>query len=333
MNIYEVALQYLKEGKKGIVATVVNKVGAAPREEGAKMFIGEEGRVAGTIGGGRLEAEVEQNALADMGRKDGNLLGFRMNAREVADDGMLCGGDVDVLLEPVLGNHRDVYEKVGEYLQKGARAIIVTRFGRGFLQKALVDRHGGIWGDPMDVGEVAKLRDFWNEKKVRMVDAATVVEPLSALPHLYIFGAGHVSQYLATVAKIVDFNVTVIDDREEFANPGRFPGADRVMAADFRKVFDKLEFTGTEYVVIVTRGHAHDAVVLEETVQRPTRYIGMIGSKRKVGIIFDHLRDKGVNEDTLRSVYAPIGIDINSETPQEIAISIVAELIRVRGES
>lgn len=327
------ALQYLKEGKKGIVATVVNKVGAAPREEGAKMFIGEEGRVAGTIGGGRLEAEVEQNALADIGRKDGNLVSFRMNAREVADDGMLCGGDVDVLLEPVLGTHRDVYEKLGEYVQKGARAIVVTRFGRGFLQKTLVDRHGGIWGDPMDAAEVAKLRDFWNEKRVRMVDNTTVMEPLSALPRLYIFGAGHVSQHLATVARIVDFKITVIDDREEFANPVRFPEADRVIVGDFRKVFDELEFTGSEYVVIVTRGHAHDAVVLEETVQRPTRYMGMIGSKRKVGIIFDHLRDKGVSEDILKSVYAPVGIEINSETPQEIAISIVAEMIKVRGES
>ena len=168
-----------------------------------------------------MEAEVEQNALADMGRKDGNLLGFRMNAREVADDGMLCGGDVDVLMEPVLGTHRDFYEKLGEYLQKGARAIIVTKFGRGFLQKTLMDRHGGIWGDPMDVAEVAKFRDFWNEKRVRMVDNTTVVEPLSAPPHLYIFGAGHVSQHLATVARIVDFKVTVIDDREEFRQPGQ----------------------------------------------------------------------------------------------------------------
>lgn len=334
MTVYEAVLEHLKEGKRGAVATVVNKAGAAPREEGAKMFIGEGGRIAGTIGGGRLEAEIEQKALADMGRKDGVLINFRMNAREVADNGMLCGGDVDILIEPVLENHREVYEKVSECLAKGTRAFVVTRFGRGgLLHKTLVSYREGMCGDPMDETELAELRDFWNEKRVRMVGGDTLVEPLSILPHLYIFGAGHVSHYLAKVARMVDFNVSVIDDRAEFANAERFPDADRVIVADFREVFRDLEFTGSEYVVIVTRGHAHDAAVLEEAVKRPTRYTGMIGSKRKVGIVLDHLRAKGVSEDVLRSVYAPIGIDINSETPQEIAISIVAELIKVRGAS
>lgn len=333
MNVYEAVIRCLTEGRKGAIATVVSKAGAAPREEGAKMIVGEDGRIAGTIGGGRLEAEIERRAVADMERKDGAVMRFRMNAREVADNGMLCGGDVDILIEPILADHREVYEKLWWCLTKGSKAIVVTKFGRGLLRKTLVSHHGVVWGDPMDEKELAGLRDFWNEKRVRMVGGDTLVEPLFGLPHLYIFGAGHVSQYLAKVARIVDFDVSVIDDRAEFANSERFPDADRVIVADFREVFDDLEFSGNEYVVIVTRGHTHDAAVLEETVKRPTRYMGMIGSKRKVGIILDHLRDKGVGEDILRSVYAPIGIDINSETPQEIAVSIVAELIKVRGAS
>ena len=331
LNVYEAVIRCLTEGRKGAIATVVSKAGAAPREEGAKMIVGEDGRIAGTIGGGRLEAEIERRAVADMERKDGAVMRFRMNAREVADNGMLCGGDVDILIEPILADHREVYEKLWWCLTKGSKAIVVTKFGEAFSGNTGEPSRGSL-GDPMDEKELAGLRDFWNEKRCEWL-AATRWWNLFRLPHLYIYGAGHVSQYLAKVARIVDFDVSVIDDRAEFANSERFPDADRVIVADFREVFDDLEFSGNEYVVIVTRGHTHDAAVLEETVKRPTRYMGMIGSKRKVGIILDHLRDKGVGEDILRSVYAPIGIDINSETPQEIAVSIVAELIKVRGAS
>jgi xanthine dehydrogenase accessory factor len=130
---------------------------------------------------------------------------------------------------------------------------------------------------------------------------------------------------------MVDFNVTVIDDREEFANRERFPEADRIIIEDFDKAFSRIDFSCESYLVIVTRGHSHDALVLEKSIDHPTRYIGMIGSKRKVRMVLDYLREKGVNEEVLGSVHAPIGLAINSETPQEIAISIVAELIQVRG--
>jgi xanthine dehydrogenase accessory factor len=331
MSIYDSVVRYLSEEKKGIVATVVNKAGAAPREEGAKMFVGEDKKTYGTIGGGKLEAEVIDEALKAMESTEVRLYHIRMDAKAVEDEGMLCGGNVDVLLEPILDKHKIVYECIRGFEKKGIRAVIVTRFNKSTLQKSLIDRNGDIWGDPLEKEEASKLRDFWSEHQVRFVNTDTVVEPLAVFSNLYIFGAGHVSQFLSKVAKLVDFNVTVIDDREEFANRERFPEADTIIVEDFEKVFNILDFTTNSSIVIVTRGHSHDALVLEKSVEQPTRYIGMIGSKRKVHMVLDYLSEKGVKKEILESIHAPIGIDINSETPQEIAISIVAELIKVRG--
>jgi xanthine dehydrogenase accessory factor len=331
MNIYDFVVRNLSEGRKGMLATIVNKAGAAPREEGAKMFVGEDQKSFGTIGGGRLEAEVIDEAIKSMNAMEARLLHFRMDAKAVADEGMLCGGNVDVLLEPVLDRHKEVYEGLRDCEKKGIRAVLVTRFKKTPLQKSLVDRNGVVWGDSIGKDEIDALRDFWNESRVRLLDNDTAVEPLLAHSNLYIFGAGHVSQYLSKVAKLVDFNVTVIDDRAEFANRERFPDADNVIIDDFDGVFNQLDFSLEPFLVIVTRGHSHDALVLEKCIEQPTRYIGMIGSKRKVRMVIEYLREKGVKKEFLERVHAPIGIDINSETPQEIAISIVAQLIQVRG--
>jgi xanthine dehydrogenase accessory factor len=331
MNIYDCVVRYLSEEKKGMVATVVNKAGAAPREEGAKMFIGEDRKSYGTIGGGRLEAEVIDEALKSMDATVARLIHVRMDAKAVADEGMLCGGNVDVLLEPVFNRHKGVYEGIGECGTRGIKAVLITRFKKTPMEKSLIDSNGFVWGDSIGKDEVAELRDFCDENRVRLVDNDTLVEPILAFPDLYIFGAGHVSQFLAKVAKMVDFNVTVIDDRAEFANRERFPEADNVIVEDFNKVFNHLDFSRKPYLVIVTRGHSHDALVLEKSIEQPTRYIGMIGSNRKVRMVLNYLREKGLKQEILESVHAPIGLDINSETPQEIAISIVAELIQVRG--
>ncbi|OPY72553.1 MAG: putative xanthine dehydrogenase subunit A [Syntrophorhabdus sp. PtaU1.Bin002] len=331
MNLYETMGLYLDEGKAGVVATVVKKTGAAPRDEGAKMFIGEDRKSYGTVGGGRVEAEVYDEALRLMGTRKAKIVHFRMDAKEVAGDGMLCGGNVDVLLEPLLGVHKEVYEGVRHCETRGRKAVVVTRFGSGSFLKTLFDTYGTTWGDAVPEEELKGFFRLLDEKKVQLIGDSLVVEPVSIAPVLYIFGAGHVSQFLSKVAKMVDFNVVVIDDRAEFANQERFPEADSVVVEDFLKVFDNLAFTGNEYVVIVTRGHAHDAAVLEETVKRETRYIGMIGSKRKVRMVLQHLREKGANQKVLDKVHSPVGLEIHSETPQEIAISIVAELIQVRG--
>jgi xanthine dehydrogenase accessory factor len=159
-----------------------------------------------------------------------------------------------------------------------------------------------------------------------------LLEPIFSEPTVYVFGAGHISQQLSPLAKRVHFKVVVIDDREMFANDERFPEADEIIVSEFEKCFNKLNIDGASYIVIVTRGHLYDGFVLEQAIKTNARYIGMIGSKKKIHTLYQNLIKKGISEETLNQVHAPIGLDINSETPEEIAISIVAELIKVRGE-
>ncbi|MCX8110345.1 MAG: XdhC family protein [Syntrophorhabdaceae bacterium] len=332
MNIYRIIEQYIIEGKTGILATVIRRLGSAPRDTGAKMFIGEDGRTYGTIGGGKLELDVFEEALKIMGKGLTRIFHVRMNATTIAEQGMLCGGDVDILLEPVDKRYLELYREAGQCSEKGKRGIVITRFGHAGFLKTFVGPENMTCGDPITDEQLIKVQRYFDQRNPVVIDGDTVVEPLIIYSPLYIFGAGHVSQFISKVAKIVDFYVVVIDDRAEFASKERFPDADEIIVDNFDKVFSKLDFTGKEYAVIVTRGHSYDAFVLQEVLKRDYRYVGMIGSRRKIKIIFDNLKEMGYSEEVIKSVHAPIGIDIDAETPQEIAVSIVAELIQERAK-
>lgn len=329
MDLYSIIDDYLEKGSGGALATIVKKLGAAPREEGAKMFVGSDGKFYGTVGGGCIEAEVWQEARKVIKTGMAKILHYTMDGRQLEDEGMICGGNVDIFVEPVAEKYRALYRAIPELDRQGTDALLITRFSDEGFSKTLIKEDGIIAGDPIDKEIGADLQRYVSEKRPAVI-GNTVVEPLQTSPVLYIFGAGHVSQYVSRIAAMVDFNVTVIDDREEFANRERFPEAERVIADDFTHVFEQLSFHGNEYVVILTRGHKHDALVLEQVMKRPSRYVGMIGSKRKTRMVMDYMRQQGFDDKTLESVYAPIGVAINSETPQEIAVSIAAELIKVR---
>ncbi|MBI2822322.1 MAG: XdhC family protein, partial [Acidobacteria bacterium] len=149
-------------------------------------------------------------------------------------------------------------------------------------------------------------------------------------PHLVIFGAGHISSSISKTAKLAGFMVTVVDDRSRYASREKFPEADEVVVSEFDRVRDQVKLHSNSYIIIVTRGHGHDQTVLEQVVDAPVKFLGMVGSRRKSKIIFDHLRSRGVSEDLIARVQSPVGLEIGSETPEEIAVSIVAELIAVR---
>ncbi len=329
MDLYGIIDDYLEKGSGGALATIVKKLGAAPREEGAKMFVGSDGKFYGTVGGGCTEAEVWQEARKVIKTGMAKILHYTMDGRQLEDEGMICGGNVDIFVEPVSEKYRTLYRAIPELERQGVSALLITRFSDEGFSKSLVGKDGTVAGDPAGEDMEADFHRYLSEKKP-VVSGNTIVEPLQTSPVLYIFGAGHVSQYVSRVAVMVGFNVTVIDDREEFANRERFSEAERVIVDDFAHVFEQLSFRGSEYVVILTRGHKHDALVLEQVMKRPTRYVGMIGSKRKTRMVMDYMKQRGFEDKALESVYAPIGIAINSETPQEIAVSIAAELIKVR---
>jgi xanthine dehydrogenase accessory factor len=330
VEILRGVVRALEGGRRGALVTVVAKTGAAPREKGAKMFITEDGLLFGTVGGGSVEAFAMEEARKSLDSGRTSLLHFGMDNPSIEQEGMVCGGDVDLFVEPVMARHNALFSALLEVVRKGRRAILVTGL-TGPIAKTLVTESGQAIGDPIDEGVAAGVLQYIQEKTPVLTEGL-LLEPLRVASNLFIFGAGHVSQYVARVARMVNFRVSVIDDRAEFASRERFPDADEIIVDEFSRVFDRLDRAGDTYIVIVTRGHKHDAAVLEESLKMAPCYIGMIGSRRKVAMVMDHLRGKGFPEERLNAVHAPIGIDIHSETPEEIGVSIAAELIKVRAE-
>lgn len=253
MDLYEEIVKLRQEGRRGAVATIVNVRGSIPSFKTAKMLVRDDGSIHGTIGGGCVEADVWQAAREVMESEKPRTLTFNLNQDPKYDTGLVCGGTLDIFIEPI-------------------------------LPPAL----------------------------------------------LYIFGAGHVAVNLYRVAQDAGFDVIVVDDRESYANRERFPQAREVVAEDFEQAMSRLRPNESSYIVIVTRGHRDDMRCLRWAVQTPARYIGMIGSKRKTIAIYNELTRQGLDAKLFERVHAPVGLDIAAVTPEEIAVSITAELIAVR---
>ena len=254
MDLFEEISRLRKAGVKAALATIVNVRGSIPSYESAKLLVREDGSIFGTVGGGCVEAEVWTAAREVMEQEKPRKLTFNLNNDPSYDTGLLCGGTLEVFVEPILPT-----------------------------------------------------------------------------PYLYIFGAGHVSLSLSKIATIAGFATVIVDDRETYANKARFPEAAEVYAGEYEEIFKKLEPNSSSFLVAVTRGHRDDMRVLRWAITTPARYVGMIGSKRKVLEIVHFLEEKeGIPAEKLAQVHAPIGLDIGAQSPEEIAVSIVAELIAVR---
>ncbi len=349
-EIYSEIVKALMNKEKAVLATLIKRVGSAPRAAGAKYLIKEDGRTFGSIGGGCVEAEVWQEAKRLMVNREKKILHFELTSEQLAEGGLICGGDIDLLLEPLEEIFLPLYQEIVKVKEKGGSALLVTLismngdFLKGEGTKVLFKSSGekicclldGLnWKE-----EILKGKEGWlKEKRPKLLVLSSegkrvemLFEPIFSEPTVYLFGAGHISEQVAPLAKKVHFKVVVIDDREMFANREHFPDADEIIVSEFDKSFERLPINHSSYIVIVTRGHLYDGLVLEQAVKSNARYIGMIGSKRKIQTLYQNLLDKGISKETLDQVHAPIGIEINSETPEEIAVSIVAELIKVRGE-
>ncbi len=350
-DIYSEIVEVLRKKEKCVLATLISRVGSAPRAVGAKYLIKEDGTSLGSIGGGCVEAEVWQEAQKVTEKQEGRILHFELTSEQLAEGGLVCGGNIDIFLEPLREDFLRIYQEAMRMRQRGGSAILATlilvdgNFPKGEGSKVLLKISGEKVGSILGGAELEKRvlsegEEVLREKKPKVLALDSenrkmeiLLEPVFSEPTVYVFGGGHISEQLAPLAKKVLFKVVVIDDREIFANRERFPDADEVIVSEFEKCFDRLNIGDSSYIVIVTRGHLYDGIVLEQAVESKARYIGMIGSRNKIQTLYQSLTKKGIAKETLGRVHAPIGIDINSETPEEIAVSIVAELIKVRGES
>ena len=241
-----------RAGRRGALATIVHTDGSIPSFESSRMLVREDGTTAGTVGGGCVEADVWAAAKEVMQKETPRKLVFHLNNEASYDSGLICGGTVEVFVEPILPQ-----------------------------------------------------------------------------PVVYLFGGGHVSTAVAKAAQAAGFGVGVVDDREAFANPQRFPMAQEIYAS-FEAAFEKLQPSGASYLVIVTRGHKEDMRVLAWAVRTKARYVGMIGSRRKVLSVYKALEKEGYRMEEFERVYAPMGLEIGALSPEEIAVSIVSELVAVR---
>jgi xanthine dehydrogenase accessory factor len=349
-DIYSEIVRALERKERCVLATLMSRVGSAPRAVGAKYLIKQDGTSLGSIGGGCVEAEVWQESQKVAEKEEGKVLHFELTSEQLAEGGLVCGGNIDIFLESLREDFLNIYKEAARIRQKGGEAILATlvsvdgKFPKGEGSKVLIktsgEKAGCLWAEPeLEKKVLSAGEEVLKEKKPRILISSfedrrveILLEPVFGDPTVYIFGGGHVSEQIAPLAKNVHFKVVVIDDREMFANRARFPEADEVIVSEFEKCFERLHIDESSYVVIVTRGHLYDGIVLGQALESNARYIGMIGSRKKIGTLYQSLIEKGVARESLGRVHAPIGIEINSETPEEIAVSIVAELIKMRGE-
>ena len=351
-EIYERAVEALKKGNTAVLATIIKQAGPSPRGIGAKCMITTEGTLFGTIGGGRLEAEVLDKASEVLKSRVPELMAFHLKGTDVEDTDMLCGGDVEVFLAPLSPENSSllpVFDAVLKTYRRGSKGLLAP-----IMEPEAWKEQEGPMIFLMTNGEQAgriqeypdleaELKNGFNEairKRLPRIQSFPLpgksvnvfLDPIIANPGLYIFGGGHVSQQIVPLAAGVGFDVTVIDDREEFADPRLFPAAKEVVEHGFEDVLDGLPVDSSSFLVIVTRGHSFDKEVLSQALRTEARYVGMIGSKRKRDIIYQKLLEEGFTRDDLARVHSPIGLSIGAQTPEEIAVSIVAELIQERAE-
>ena len=360
IDAFDSILEALRSDRGAMLATVIATSGSTPASLLSRMLVGETGeRLAGTVGGGRVESEVigAARVLAPSGKSA--VMTFTLD-EDHPESGMLCGGTLEVFIEPVTRRDLGFIESLCECRDAGDDSIRGTLIGRDgviidrFLMPpgpaaippaALPAQHPGSddrandpakmfqWSLPGGEAMMEAIDDISRRGFVARIpvgEGHLILDLVAGAPSLFLFGGGHVSGAVSKIAALAGFRVTVIDDRPEFANQVRFPEAARTVAADFIESFGMIAVKPSSSIVIVTRGHRADELVLGVAVTTPAGYIGMIGSRKKVAAVFERLVARGVPAGALRRVRTPIGLEIGAVTPGEIAVSIVAELIHAR---
>jgi xanthine dehydrogenase accessory factor len=327
------------------MATILSKEGSAPRSAGTKLIIHGDGHISGTIGGGWVEARV-QEICKDFFKNGAGVLiqDFTLDSRAYQDMDMVCGGNITLLLEylPATAENLDFFTKHLEMIARNKNGFTASRLNKKdegiySIERFLIDADNHQWAaTPVRLTDetIAQLADHADVMRspglVHLQGGTFFVEPARFNGVLYILGAGHLAIETARLASRIGFKTIVMDDRDEFANPQRFPMARVHVLDNFHRCFDGFAVDEGSYIVIMTRGHLYDRTILEQALETRANYIGMIGSRSKKKVIYDYLLGQGIPQERLDLVHSPIGLAINAQTPEEIAVSIVAELIQVR---
>ncbi|MGE5297372.1 MAG: XdhC family protein [Solirubrobacterales bacterium] len=334
-EIFHKAVSVLESEGSAALVTVTATVGSTPGKPGYRMLVFSGGhKIAGTVGGGAVEAGMIDEAASMLGQPNTRIR--RFNLGESPDDEKgICGGSIEFLIESF---DRSALPLFRELISETGSRVLVSIIAAGAPpRKMLIAPDGGrefeglADGSPEILKTVAEIvAAGCGQAKASAAGVDVFVESMARPPAVVILGAGHVASFISRYASGVHFRVAVCDDRSEYASRERFPDAENIVVEEFDRVFDRLPVDEDSYLVIVTRGHQCDKVVLERALKTPARYIGMIGSKRKTLAILESLREEGCSQESLDRVYSPIGLSIGAVTAEEIALSIVAELVKIR---
>jgi xanthine dehydrogenase accessory factor len=307
------------------LATILESAGSVPRGAGSKMLVDASGRITGTVGGGAIEARIIEKSLECLNNGESRIERFNLTKEISGGIDMTCGGSVEVLIQGIDGKKKEIAllfnQADGDYLI----TEICRTDGKVSTTLSLSPERGGE-----ELKEQLKKAPSYLRTKERE-GRFFLAEAIRRKHCVYICGGGHVGQKTAQLADFAGFDTIVIDDRLEFADPERFPTTSKVLHyEEYADCFSAMEEGIHYYIVIMTRGHRYDRDVLEQALKKETPYIGMIGSRKKISHLFDSLREKGFSQPDLDRVTTPIGLPINSETPEEIAVSVLAQLIEVK---
>jgi xanthine dehydrogenase accessory factor len=351
-NIYVHILEEMTQEKPLVLATIVETKGSTPQVPGASALFSSEGLLEGTLGGGLLEADSQRISLNTLKKKASLLSMFSLKADISSAEEAICGGEVKILIDTNPEAHKDVFQGLSQSLIKRRQGVLATFINKLSEDKVSLSRH---WIErkekfTVDPGEHISLfkreikRAFSEGKPLflkikkealpeKVTESFLFLEPVLPLPQLVIVGAGHIGQVMTHLGSLLNFEVTVIDDRPEFANKEKLPDADHIIADDVGTAIQNLQISSDTYLVIITRGHKHDADALRQCISSEAAYIGMIGSVRKIKLMRKKFLEEGwATPRQFDRVCAPIGIDIQSKTVEEIAISIAAQLVLVRSQ-
>ncbi|MEX0793184.1 MAG: XdhC family protein [Pirellulaceae bacterium] len=355
-------IERVGQGRAVAFCQLVETRGSTPQKPGAAMLVEADGSQHGTLGGGCVEAEVKRRAIAALETSGGRLVDFLLDSDYGWDDGLICGGRMRVLIEPLpVDSDITLFQTLRTLLDAGHGGTLAIELpppaelpketrpprerlvaGEGsehspgiFLldpQGKLIAtrRHGGE-GGPSGPNPEEDLIPLSDRPKPYLAGGFAYL-PILPRCRLVIVGGGHIGKAVAELAAQADFNVTVVDDREEVVSEERFPTASQRISGEIGEVLSELKTDRSTFGLIVTRGHQHDELALYHLIQKELAFLGMIGSKRKIKLIFDDLEEKGIAPEKLRQVFAPVGLDIGSQTVMEIAISITAQLIAQRNQ-
>ena len=331
-----------------MLATIISTSGSTPASAFSKMLVKDGGKSwSGTVGGGCMEGDVLESARSLYHQQKTKVLTFHLNENEMVQ-GLICGGSLDVLIEPITRDQIPLLKKIKALRDEGDDGIVMTLVSNSgrMLSKHACAVSGGtsdledvlkssnnpiLQSSVLEIVEEAQKAHRRNEtRRLKLGDAELILEPTTGQPSLIIFGGGHVSKSISRAAAMVGFRVTIVDDRKEYASLERFPEASKTFVAEYYDAFDRVIVKPSSYIVIVTRGHRADEEVLGRALKTPAKYIGMIGSKRKVMTTYEHLVERGARIEDLRRVHAPMGVELGAVTTEEIGISVVAQLIHVR---